>query len=456
MNALSLVLCLRYLFKKKLVFFSVAAVGMSCGLLIVISSLFSGYIEALETGATRYIGQVVLSRGGGVVIEQYPELIKRLEADSRIEAATGVLSSQGMALLGKGNVRAVSIWGIDLPGRAKVTPFGEALVARGGGEGAFGDKVQQREVEMDPEAVDFSVPGQEDERGCFLSVGVVARPGELTDTYDRDEVMEAVGQRVLLTSGSLEQQRPRSMRFTVSDVVFTGLSDFDESFVYVPIDVMGEVLYPESKQPAHVVHVKGAEGVSDEELMAACHEIWNMFTGEVYGSDYWGRWVEVESSREMQAMLVREYRKQMGVLMFIFAIVSGGVVLLVFCIFYMIVLTQRKDIAILKSCGMSGWGAMMIFVLFGAVIGVAGSGLGVGVGLIVTDNINTIEQWISYALGMKMWQSSTYMFSQIPVRVMWGDVLWIVCSSIGAAVLGAMIPAVQAGRVDPVKILRYE
>lgn len=456
MNALSFVLCLRYLFKKKLVFFSIAAVGMSCGLLIVISSLFSGYIEALETGATQYLGQVVITRGGGVLIEQYPALVRRLEADARIEAATGVLSSQGMALLGKGNVRAVSIWGIDLPGRAEVTPFGEALIARGGGEGAFGDKVTKGKVEIGPQEIDFSVPGQESERGCFLSVGVVARPGELTDVYDRDEVMEVVGRRVLLTSGSLEQQRPRSMRFTVSDVVFTGLSEFDESFVYVPIDVMGETLYPDSDQPAHVVHVKGADGVSDKELMAACHEVWDLFTSEVYGADHWGRWVEVESSREMQAMLVREYRKQMGVLMFIFSVVSGGVVLLVFCIFYMIVLTQRKDIAILKSCGMSSWGAMMIFVLFGAVIGAAGSGLGISIGLVVTDNINTIEQWISYALGMKMWQSSTYMFSRIPVRVMWGDVLWIVCSSIGAAVLGALIPAVQAGRVDPVKILRYE
>ena len=42
----------------------------------------------------------------------------------------------------------------------------------------------------------------------------------------------------------------------------------------------------------------------------------------------------------MQSRYVAEFRKQMGVLLLIFGVVSLSAVLLVFCIFYMIVETQ--------------------------------------------------------------------------------------------------------------------
>ena len=158
----------------------------------------------------------------------------------------------------------------------------------------------------------------------------------------------------------------------------------------------------------------------------------------------------------MQAQLIAEYRKQMAILMLIFGVVSLGVVLLIFCIFYLIVMTRRRDIAIVKSCGLSSRAVAAMFVAFGLVIGVVGAAFGVVLGWIFTHNVNAIEQWISVTFGLKLWKSSTYMFSRIPNQIDWPSVAWVTTAAVLAAAAGAVIPAVTAARVRPVRILRYE
>ena len=146
----------------------------------------------------------------------------------------------------------------------------------------------------------------------------------------------------------------------------------------------------------------------------------------------------------------------MGLLLVIFGVVSGSVVVLVFCIFYMIVTTKRRDIAIIKSCGTASASVGWIFVGFGVCVGVIGSGIGSGLGYLITRNINTIEGWIRIIFGLKLWKSSIYMFSKIPNEVNWPWALPIVLSAVAAAAVGALIPAIVAARTKPVDILRYE
>ena len=158
----------------------------------------------------------------------------------------------------------------------------------------------------------------------------------------------------------------------------------------------------------------------------------------------------------MQARLIAEYKKQMAMLMLIFGVVSGGVVLLICCIFYLIVMTRQKDIAVVKSCGLGSGPVALLFVAFGMITGLIGSALGVAIGCAVIKNINRIEQWISNIFGLKLWKSSTYMFSTVPNRIDWESVLWIVAATVLAAGIGALIPAVVAAALKPVEILRYE
>ena len=146
----------------------------------------------------------------------------------------------------------------------------------------------------------------------------------------------------------------------------------------------------------------------------------------------------------------------MGLLLLIFGVVSFGVILLVFCIFYMIVRLKQKDIAIIKSCGAAGSSVAWIFVGFGVCVGMAGSGIGAALGYVVTKNINTIEELIRIIFGLKLWKSSVYFFSKIPNEVDWASALPIVLFAIIAAAIGTLIPAIVAAWTKPIEILRYE
>ncbi len=122
----------------------------------------------------------------------------------------------------------------------------------------------------------------------------------------------------------------------------------------------------------------------------------------------------------------------------------------------MIVMTKRKDIAILKSCGATDTSIAAIFISYGLFIGIIGSLFGMIIGYIFVQNINSIEHWISVIFGLKIWKSSIYLFSRIPNEVDWASAKFIVVLAVIAAVVGALIPAIVAAKTRPVEILRYE
>ena len=446
---LKLFLWLRYLRKKKIVFLSITAVALSVSLLIVVSSLFTGFIKAFQRAAVEAIGDVVLAPL--TKFAKYDLFIEHLEQTEVVEAATAVLSAHGLLHLGKGNVRAVDVLGIEPVRRTKVMDFDHFLLRQKDSGGALS----------------FQESADEGGVGGFVGIGVVAEPDEKTDKYDFDAVEKMFGQEVVLTTGTISQAdkegrrvefKRQVMKFTIADVVETGVYQFDNGCVYLPLEELQKTLYPNEPLPvASEVQIKLADNADPDAALAVIRGVWRSFVGEHLGADlYLMQYTRIETSKQMQRRYVAAYRKQMGLLLLIFGVVSFGVILLVFCIFYMIVRLKQKDIAILKSCGAAGSSVAWIFVGFGVCVGIVGSAIGAVLGYIVTKNINTIEDWIRIIFGLKLWKSSVYMFNKIPNEVDWASALPIVLFAIIAAAIGTLIPAVVAAWTKPVEILRYE
>ena len=228
--------------------------------------------------------------------------------------------------------------------------------------------------------------------------------------------------------------------------------------MYLPIEEVQRVLYPdENEGVAGQIQIKLRAEAETDAALAQIRGVWEDFATEQLGWEpYLIRGTAIVTAKQMQSRYVAEFRKQMGVLLLIFSVVSLSAVLLIFCIFYMIVETRQKDIAIIKSCGATNGSVALIFVGFGICVGLVGSGMGMILGDIVTKNINTIEEWIRIIFGLKLWKSSVYMFSKIPNEVDWNSALLIALSAVIAAAVGALIPAIIAVRTRPVNVLRYE
>jgi lipoprotein-releasing system permease protein len=447
---LKLFLWLRYLRKKKIVFLSIAAVALSVSLLIVVASLFTGFIDTFERAAVEAVGDVILIPS--MAFEKYPLLIKRLEQTQSVEAATPMISGYGLLHLGRGNVRAVEVWGIEPAGREKVTGFAKFLRRQGKAAG-------------EPS---FNVPDSPEETGGFVGIGVLGEPDEQTDEYDYDAAEKMLGEPVVLTTGTVMGQNSQDgsrpefkrqvMRFAIADIIETGVYQFDSGCVYLPIEKMSKILYPDVESPvASQILIKLAEKTEADNALAVIRGVWRTFVQEHLDADpYLMTSTSIHTARQLQSPLIAAYEKQMGILLLIFGVISFGVVLLVFCIFSMIVRLKQKDIAIIKSCGATSSSVAVVFVGFGACVGAVGSGIGTVLGYVITRNINTIEDWIRIIFGLKLWKSSVYLFSKIPNEVNWPWAMDIILMAIIAAAIGTLIPAIVAARTKPVNLLRYE
>ena len=447
---LKLFLWLKYLRKRRIILLSIAAVAMSVSLLIVVASLFTGFIAAFEQSAVEMLGDVMMVAPSDMTFAKYPALLERLEQSKVVEVASATLSAEGLLHLGQGNVRPVSVWGIQPDRRAKVTGFKKTLLLQG-------------RAESEPS---FAVPDAPDEIGGFVGIGVVGRPDEETDEYDQQAILkQAIGQQVRVTTGAMSStsgpdQTPkrRIISFRMVDVVYSGVHDVDSGFVFLPIKALQEELYPDRQGDlATKINIRLKPGADPWDAVTKIRELWGDFAGKELG---WKTLDIVDTgvytAQQLQSQYVAEIKKQMGVLLVIFGVVSFSVVVLVFCIFYMMVKLKQRDVAVIKSCGASSFSVVWLFLGFGVSVGVVGSGIGTVLGYAITRNINTVEGWIRVLFGLKLWKSSVYMFDKIPNEVDWAGALPIVALAVLAAALGALIPAFVAARTRQVEVLRYE
>jgi len=436
---LKLFLWLRYLRKKKIVFLSIAAVALSVALMMVVDSLFNGYIEALQKSARAKIGDVFLWPRG-ISIPQYDLFLARLEAVDEIDSAAPFDFGGGLLYLESGDVREVVIDGIQPQREHRFTDWKATLLRQKTAAGL----------------VNFGVPDYPDADGCWLGINIIAEPNEITDEYDLAEVRKLIGRQVVLTTVNADGKR-KVVRLRISDIALTQ-TYFGDKTLYLPLKKLSKIQYGnDSAEHRWATKIKLADGVDAQRMKPVISGLWQQFAAEQFGPDTdVASKMLIRTEQENRHEWYAELHKQMAVVMLIFGVICSVSVLLVFCIFYMIVETRLKDIAIIKSCGASSGSVAFIFAGFGACIGIVGSGLGIVAGYIVTRNVNTFEEWIRIIFGLKLWQASSYMLNTIPNQVNWSAVLPIVLAAVLGCVIGALIPAIVAAKTKPVEILRYE
>ena len=113
----------------------------------------------------------------------------------------------------------------------------------------------------------------------------------------------------------------------------------------------------------------------------------------------------------------------------------------------MLVTDKTREIGILKSMGMTDRGILRVFILQGSWIGIVGTVLGTGLGLLLA--------WI--VLPLIPIPPDVYQFlDHVPVDVQLRDVLTVVGGSVAMAFLATIYPARKASRLQPVEAIRDE
>ena len=166
--------------------------------------------------------------------------------------------------------------------------------------------------------------------------------------------------------------------------------------------------------------------------------------------------IEVRTWRETAGTFLNAVEKEKLLLVILFGLISVVAVFLIFCIFYMIVMEKTRDIGIVKSVGATGPGVAGVFVGYGLVIGLLGAGLGLLAGGLVVWNINALHDALRQYLHVSIYSPEVYAFDTLPNTMDPFEVTVICLVAVLSSVMGALLPAVRAARMNPVEALRFE
>ena len=117
---------------------------------------------------------------------------------------------------------------------------------------------------------------------------------------------------------------------------------------------------------------------------------------------------------------------------------------------------KAKEIGLMKALGAGDRQIVAVFTLYGFVIGMAGSILGVGFGLLTVSYRNEFLDWLNATFHIQVFPAEIYNFTRIPAVVDGSSIAWIAILGVLLSTAAALVPAFAALRVDPATSLHSE
>jgi lipoprotein-releasing system permease protein len=241
-----------------------------------------------------------------------------------------------------------------------------------------------------------------------------------------------------------------NQKFTVVDLYESGMSEYDSTFAFVRLDQLQEfrgMIDPSTGvRSVTAIQLKLVDGA---DLNTARDDLRRRFPPDRYA-------LNIQTWRDMQGPLLAAVRLEttiLNILLFLIIAVAGFGIL---ATFFMIVVEKTRDIGTLKALGASGTGIMSIFLSYGVLLGIVGSGVGMVGGLVFIHYINSIAALIERITGQEVFDPTVYYFSKIPTIVDPWTIAWVVAGSIFIATMASVLPSLRAARMHPVRSLRFE
>ena len=253
-----------------------------------------------------------------------------------------------------------------------------------------------------------------------------------------------VGDNITLMSTSNLQtpfgNLPLQEKFQISSVFTTGLAEFDQNVIFMPFENANSLFELTDMDIDLEIFLH-----KPDKAQLVKKEIQNIF------NDYYVySWADLNKSFFGALKVERNVMFIILTLIIIvaaFNIISGLTIL---------VKNKTKEIAILRTLGISKSSIAKIFFITGFTIGLFATITGVTLGVLFSYYIEEIRMLITTIFNIKLFPEEIYFLSQMPSEINLSYILIISSFSLLITFLATIFPSLSAAKLDPIEALKYE
>ncbi|MBR2412702.1 MAG: lipoprotein-releasing ABC transporter permease subunit [Alphaproteobacteria bacterium] len=406
----------RYLGAKKRGFGSVISwvslIGIMLGVatLIVVMSVMGGFHDTLLGRIVGMNGHVVVYHQDGA-ISDFDFLIDKMKqnkvVDARVNSIVPIAEGQVMATA-KGNNTGAMIRGIRMSDLATKTQTGTRI---------------------------YGKPLSEIRDGELVGGASLTRALKVT-----------MGDNISLVSANAATptpfgSMPRIMSYPVMSSFFMGMYEYDSGYIFMPLETAQKYLNIGDA----VTHIDLFLD-NPEDTTAVVESLVDLLPDGFVVRDW----------RDLNRGFVGALQVESNVMFLILLLIVIVAAFNIVSSLVMLVKDKNKDIAVLRTFGVSRKSMMKIFMLSGTSIGIIGAFFGTIFGVLIAIYIEPIRQFFQWLTGRDLFPAELYYLSELPSKLVLTDVLGIALIAVLLSFLATLYPAWKAANTDPVEVLRNE
>ncbi|HKJ69783.1 MAG TPA: FtsX-like permease family protein [bacterium] len=379
---------------------SVAGLAIGIAALIITVSILAGFGSALEQKIIGFDGHIRLRYYLHQPMGDIPIVLEDLKSFTEIQAASPFISHE--AMIRSGN-------------------FTDGVMVEGMSERTLDSLLTVGQF-LKTGALDFSVQS--------------GLPGMILSRRLSQKIHAEVGEKITLFSVDGipgPRNHPRFKQFRVSGIFHTGMSDYDDVYVYTSLAASQDLFKLPDQAHGIIIKLHNTDHV-ESFAMQLQKELGYPFFAETW--------------YDRHASLFAWFRSQQFPIVIVFGLIALVAVFNIMSTLMMIVIEKTRNIGILKALGSKDNEILRIFIWNGLLIGLFGALLGSSLSLLL-GFVQQHYQVISIP-------AEVYFMESLPIEFHWEHFVIINGAALFFAIIATVYPALQASRREPVETIVHE
>ena len=212
----------------------------------------------------------------------------------------------------------------------------------------------------------------------------------------------------------------------IKGIFNSGIYDYDKYFIYSNIDQF----FSEKKEIIYDLY--NAKNINFDDLSSFYYETW-------------------EQQNQSLAQALTTEKNVMFIILFFIILISSFTIISNQIFF---IKEKFKDIILLKSLGISQFQICMLFFVNSFLISLFSIIIGTILGLLLSINIDSIENILSLLLNYELWNNEVRYLSSMPYSIQLNDIIFIIFISLVSSLLASYIPILRIFKIKPNLVLR--